>query len=277
MKISFLAIIIEMSVVFLSFAQENQLFQVKNLTRKDAIHYATEQDTLMVHSTTLSQVFLVKFAAYFEAAAPPMNTESVVKASVLNVQKVTLLPTNQPVQLEEGLYLFQKDTTTSEGIGLKVTKKDFPKYKKITHLINAMIYITTSSEMASLLASDDKRLVFDNFWLTIGGNLENARRLLKLYFQRVREANHRFTSYKEGWKMDMGLIYIIFGNPDNIIEQENKIKWEYFSSSSRPKAAFDFVRRPNIFTGYHYELVRSPLHKEVWYEAVKKWRGGEVH
>ncbi|MDW8287142.1 MAG: GWxTD domain-containing protein, partial [Flammeovirgaceae bacterium] len=180
-------------------AQENAVFQLKNLTNKEAIHYATEQDTLLVSSMLLQQVFVVKFAAYFEAAAPPMNAENTVKASVLNVQKISLFPTNKPFQLEEGLYLFQKDTTTSEGIGLKVTKKDFPKYKKIQHLINAMIYITTPSEMASLLAADDKRLVFDNFWLTIGGSLENAQRILKLYFQRVKEANHRFTSYKEGW------------------------------------------------------------------------------
>ncbi|GAB4330351.1 MAG: hypothetical protein OHK0038_04650 [Flammeovirgaceae bacterium] len=250
-------------------------FQIKNLSGKFQ-NFIRVSDTVIIESGSLSQVFLVKFNANFEPAAPPMVIDSKIKPASLNVIKVNQVPTNQPLMIDEGLYLVQQDTSTGVGIGLKVTPKDFPKYKKINSLIDAMIYISTSGEMGSFLATEDKRVVFDNFWLNLGGNVENAQRMLKLYFQRVKEANQQFTTYKEGWKTDMGIIYIIFGTPDNIIESPESIKWEYFSSPNRPKVAFDFVKKANIFTGYHYELQRSPLYKDVWYETVKKWRGGEI-
>jgi GWxTD domain-containing protein len=265
--------------IFLGISFGNQAqqldFQLKNLSTPTK-HFARVSDTLVIESNSLSQVFLVKFNTNFEPAAPPMIIEGSIKSAALNVIKVSKIPTNQPLMIDEGLYLIQQDTSTGVGIGLKVTPKDFPKYKKINNLINTMVYISTSGEMGSFLATEDKRVVFDNFWLNLGGNVENAQRMLKLYFQRVKEANQQFTNYKEGWKTDMGIIHIIFGTPDNIIENAENIKWEYFSSPNRPKVAFDFVKKSNIFTGYHYELQRSPLHKDAWYDTVKKWRGGEI-
>jgi GWxTD domain-containing protein len=268
-----------LACIFLGMSFQNKAqqfdFQLKNLSNP-SLTFVKVSDTVMIESSSLSQVFLVKFNTNFEPAAPPMITENAIKSAALNVIKISQIPTNQPLMIDEGLYLVQQDTSTGVGVGLKVTPKDFPKYKKFNHLVNAMMYISTTSEMGSFLTSDDERVVFDNFWLKLGGNVENAQRMLKLYFQRVKEANQQFTNYKEGWKTDMGIIHIIFGTPDNIIENQESIKWEYFSSPNRPKVAFDFVKKSNIFTGYHYELQRSPLHKDAWYDTVKKWRGGEI-
>ena len=36
------------------------------------------------------------------------------------------------------------------------------------------------------------------------------------YYRRVRFANEEFTQYKDGWKTDRGMIYILFGPPNQV-------------------------------------------------------------
>jgi hypothetical protein len=115
----------------------------------------------------------------------------------------------------------------------------------------------------------------DNFWLKLGGNEENTRRMIKLYYQRVEYANRQFTSYKEGWKTDMGMIYIVFGEPLNVLKSGQAQTWVY-DLGNREEARFTFIERPNQFTGKHFELQRNARYREPWYASVEKWRLGLV-
>ncbi len=66
------------------------------------------------------------------------------------------------------------------------------------------------------------------------GTVKNE--LMDTYYSRVEFANSQFESHIEGWKTDMGMIYILFGPPDDIqkyVDQYQGIyeTWHYYRIS----------------------------------------------
>ena len=59
--------------------------------------------------------------------------------------------------------------------------------------------------------------------------------LMNEYYYRVHVANQRFSGYKEGWRSDRGMIYVIYGDPDAVEEHHMEINtkpymiWYYYS------------------------------------------------
>ena len=51
-----------------------------------------------------------------------------------------------------------------------------------------------------MLASDNRKIALDNFWLGFTNNVERSRELVRIYYNRVLYANYFFSSYKEGWQ-----------------------------------------------------------------------------
>jgi GWxTD domain-containing protein len=93
---------------------------------------------------------------------------------------------------------------------------------EITELIDPIRYISTSTEYKNLKAAVNPKKGLDAFWLKLGKNEENSKELLKKYYRRIETANQFFTSYKEGWKTDRGIIYIIYGVPNSIRKNEDQ-------------------------------------------------------
>ena len=71
------------------------------------------------------------------------------------------------------------------------------------------------------------------------------------YFRRVRYANQYFTVFRDGWRTDRGLIYIIFGPPSEVFRYEYNVDtkpfqtWTYYSKN----LVFQFLDR-NGFGDY---------------------------
>ena len=40
---------------------------------------------------------------------------------------------------------------------------------------------------------------------------QKAKSLIAIYYNRIQNANLHFTTFKEGWKTDRGMIYVVFG------------------------------------------------------------------
>ena len=87
-------------------------------------------------------------------------------------------------------------------------------------------------------------------------------------------ANNYFTNYKEGWKTDKGMIFIIFGNPDEVYKNDVGELWIYRKNDNFPKMRFSFAKVPNIFTDDHYTLLRSHSYQNNWFKAIQLWRRG---
>ncbi|OHX67519.1 hypothetical protein NH26_14760 [Flammeovirga pacifica] len=239
-------------------------------------NYAKYGESFSVKGNAGAPYFVYHFSTDFMPAPPPMVEDAnlgnpmVVDTSFQVAAEETVLVNKQ------GLYYIQSDTTTKDGKGFIGVAENFPKYKKMKNLYPTMVYISTQNEMMSFIQGERPRLAFENFWLNVAGSPDNAKRLIKVYFERVTEANIKFTDYKEGWKTDRGIIYIIFGSPDTISNIDGGIRWSYNSNLNHGQVEFDFLEEDNQFTGTHYELKRSYDYKRIWFDTVKKWRNGTL-
>lgn len=86
--------------------------------------------------------------------------------------------------------------------------------------IDQLIYIARESELEyirSATTEEEKRKRFLEFWSKRDPDPQTQRNeLMEEYYGRVQYANQTFTHYLEGWRTDMGMIFIRFGTPDNI-------------------------------------------------------------
>jgi GWxTD domain-containing protein len=161
---------------------------------------------------------------------------------------------------------------------LNAFEEDFPELTTASELIEPLIYMTTSDERKKLYAAAEPKRALDRFWLDIANQDQAlARQLIKIYYQRVKEANIFFSSHKAGWLTDRGMIFIIFGNPTLVNRRFDSEEWTYVSrTQGGPPIKYLFLKKPNNFTQNHYELVRSMSYEFLWYSTVEKWRKGII-
>jgi GWxTD domain-containing protein len=175
-----------------------------------------------------------------------------------------------------GICHVQLDTLEKEGFSYFRFKADYPRLTDAGSLMESIRYLTTRQEYDRLVNSENKKEAIDDFWISLAGNQERARVLIRSYYKRVQLANHFFTSYLEGWKSDRGLIFVIFGPPAAIYRDDTSESWNYSSSSSFGSLIFTFDRVSNPFTDNDYRLRRNVNYEDPWYRAVDGWREGKV-
>ncbi len=176
----------------------------------------------------------------------------------------------------EGLYHFQLDTTVDEGLSISNFGESFPKINKPDQLVGPLAYVATSAEYNELKKATNQKLAFDNFWLNKTDNIEKARELIRVYYNRVYFANYYFTSYEPGWKTDRGMIYIIYGPPQALYKSDNQEKWVYYRKSFTSSITFTFNYQPSPYATNDYILQRSDSNEWHWREAIDSWRRGKV-
>lgn len=92
--------------------------------------------------------------------------------------------------------------------------------KDLDLLIDQMIYIANTDEINKIRNapnSDLKQQYFIEFWKTRDPSPNTSRNELMIeYYKRIKTANERYSHYIDGWKTDMGMVYIIYGEPSNI-------------------------------------------------------------
>lgn len=177
----------------------------------------------------------------------------------------------------EGLYRFRFDTNQIGGLNLLNMNKDFPKVVDARDLVEPLAYITTSAEYKKLLESGDKKITIDNFWLDAGDNTGKARELIRIYYNRVYFANYYFTTNKPGWKTDKGMVYIMYGPPQNMQKTPSSETWIYYKPGAESSINFTFLYKPNPYSIDNFILQRSENQDWHWREAFDSWRAGEIY
>lgn len=227
-------------------------------------HYAVIPSTLRIENGQ-STSFVFYYDTEFPAATTPFaETQGLVDRTLKPDSIFTTAPSFNPQK--RGLYLIQSDTATAKGICIRV-EDNYPKYSTLQRLVGPLTYITTKNEYERLRNTQNDKKAFDKIILGITGNAERARIFMRNYFRRVELANRYFTSYKEGWKTDRGMIYVIFGLPGFVYKFEDREVWE-FETSTGGKYSFTFVKSPSLFDPENYVLVRKRSHQDLWLEAV---------
>lgn len=210
------------------------------------------------------------YAQEFPAAAPAFSTtqakvpKTIKPDSTFTTDATTVITFNR-----KGLYLAQQDTSSAEGIAFRV-EDDYPKLGRLETLVGPLIYICTRQEFEKLRSAGNDKKKFDQTILSITGNTERARTFMRNYFKRVEQANEYFSSYKEGWKTDRGMMYIIFGMPDEVYFFDEREVWEY--KNDNVKTRFIFVKSPTVFDPDNYVLIRDKKFTDLWYDMVDLWR-----
>ncbi len=206
----------------------------------------------------------------FPAAVPAFSEGMGRVSRVMKVDTTYIIPENTPVTFtEKGLYLVQKDTSSKEGFAFRA-EEDYPRLTKVESLADPLIYICTKQEFARVKEAKGDKKAFDRVILSIVGTSERARNFMRNYFKRVEWANRYFTSYKEGWKTDRGMIYILFGLPDELFKFSDREVWNYKNDDF--KITFTFVKSSTLFDPENFVLIRDKKFQETWYEKVDLWR-----
>ena len=247
------------------------------LTKK---HYVSTNTPISVQSLTKETIPLTVFyyKHQFEPAASPMNTSPKSVGKELVVDSTFQINTNEVHAFtQNGLYYMVTDTSNREGLSLLVTDDRFPKVTNPEMLRGPVQYMSTNQEVKDLNNSESAKKALDKYWLSLAnGNQDMARGVIRNYYSRVEEANRLFTTYKEGWKTDKGMIFIVLGNPDKVQRSKDREVWIYNQRGNANNINFTFNKRNNQFVEDHYELVRYAEYQPIWYPIVEAWRTGAI-
>ncbi|HDZ41510.1 MAG TPA: GWxTD domain-containing protein [Bacteroidetes bacterium] len=233
------------------------------------------------------------FVMYFEPDdASPIPPSMLMPARSIDTEPEATVPLAYSDTLalmfpNRGIYLCTTDTNRLEGYSFFNFGDEFPGMTKAETMIDPLIYLSNEDHIRQMKNSERLKAELDNFWLNITGNVERSRELIRIYYNRVLYANYFFTSHKEGWRTDRGMIYIIYGPPDKVYKSPGEERWAYLKKQVRKGWGirykiddeylyFSFSNRENPFTTNDYILRRSESVTSYWDEAIRSWRSGIV-
>jgi GWxTD domain-containing protein len=228
---------------------------------------------------SVDSVYVDYFRIYSELPRPPI-TASVDYTMHYTPDTSFVFPLIDTINYDlrlEGMYLVRVDPNHEEGLTLFNFGGSFPQVKTPKELMEPLFYLATLAEYRDLRKEPNLKLAVDNFWLKLGNSVEKSRELIRIYYNRVVYSNLYFTSNKEGWKTDQGMIFILFGPPSRIRMTGNGERWYYFARRRTNPIEFRFDRKADIFSNQNMVWEKTTESQVFWNEAVRSWRNGKVY
>jgi GWxTD domain-containing protein len=190
---------------------------------------------------------------------------------------------------DRGNYRFEvtaeKEGDTDEifkGRSFGIKSENFPAVESVRELARPLYYLMGPDEHEELMAisaTDSLKQAMDRFWLKNIGNKREAQQVIELYYTRVEEANKRFSNFKEGWKTDRGMVYILFGEPFHTRDRLRKLVWYYSYNTENLRYRFSF-NQPTLnnqfFPFDHYILARKSYYHSILYSQRRLWLSGRI-
>jgi len=155
--------------------------------------------------------------------------------------------------------------------------QDFPYLTELEQLIEPIRYISTTAEYKRIKNSLNVKKEIDQFWLKIGKDESKAKALIREFYKRVEMANQFFSTYREGWKTDRGIILIVYGQPTTINKDLNSESWIYGEENNILSVKFTFRKIRSEESDNIFVLIRNEDYKSNWYRAVDDWRQGRIN
>jgi GWxTD domain-containing protein len=237
----------------------------------------------------IDSIFISFFKPYEGIPYPPSmvlpeRTISEKPDTIVGLQYSDTMPMMFP---RKGIYLCTVGKKITEGYAFMNFGTSFPAMTTPEDMIEPLAYLASEDEMAALRANAKPKLALDEFWIGCGGNTEKSRELIRIYYTRTLYANLYFTSYREGWRTDRGMIYLLYGPPDKVYKTATEENWGYRKSEIKTSWGtgyhvkedylfFKFNKKDNKFSDNDYALSRSEAINTYWDKAVLKWRKGVV-
>lgn len=247
----------------------------------DFLPYLYSGESFVIKSVKPSseRLFLIRYRNNAKPALSPMSGTRRTAESEFEIAESLEIKDREPVTLSEtGMYvLTQNPEEVTDGYGFLVTDKRYPRDTRPETLKEALVYMSTSKEIESSDTYDRGKDAMDMYFLNLAKGDQNlARKIIRSYYKRVEEANEFFTTYKEGWKTDKGMVYIIMGPPARVQRNRTREVWLYSQNRNTSEIIYTFYKKPNVFSEQNYELVRYPEYSAFWYPYVESWRTGKA-
>lgn len=176
----------------------------------------------------------------------------------------------------KGFIHFQIDPDSRLGLTLFHFSNDFPEVNSVPEMISALRFVTSKKEYENLNSASNQKEALEEFWLKTSSNSTRAKEMIRTFYNRVQNANFYFSSYKEGWKTDRGIVYMIFGPPSVVYRSSLSESWIYGEENNYLSTTFNFTKVNNPFSDNDFSLTRNLSYKNPWYRAVDAWRQGRV-
>lgn len=194
--------------------------------------------------------------------------------------------------LSRGNYRFEVEAE-SEGGGdteqklykardFSIKSENYPTLKTPIELARPLVYLMDRKSYDRLISINDRdslKQAVDRFWLKNIRDKRTAKTVIEMFYQRVEEANKKYSNFKEGWKTDRGMIYILFGEPWYVNDFNKKMNWSYTYNLSDPYLNFDFHKakiKSEYFPFEYYVLDRSVAYYTIHRRQVQLWLTGQI-
>lgn len=242
-------------------------------------NYILKDNFFKIHSadTILSELNIRYYSQTFPLAKPVFTVEKNKTYKFEPDSVFTIALSSGISEVLElpfmGIYHLQADMDKPEGLTLFQFDEGFPEVSSPALAVAPLRYLTTENEFKRLLSYQDYKIAVDSFWLERASQQpQRAKNMIKRYYSRVQLVNRLFTSFREGWKTDRGLVYILYGAPTEVYREEGEEEWVYGERGNPMSIRFFFDEVKNPFTDNEFELERSPVYKTSWMIAVENWR-----
>jgi GWxTD domain-containing protein len=255
------------------------------------VHGGARSQPFLIRSMSTAQKFCISYRSdkysklyidYYRNRQPmpmPIYATEILPDQLVRPDSSWVTNLNDTIQYclsQKGIYQFRVDTNFRQGLALYNFGPYYPSVKEVEDMASPLTYISNTKEAQEIKESSNKKLAIDNFWVTCCGNMEQARELIRIYYNRVFFANYYFTADREGWKTDRGMIYIVYGPPNTLYKSEDEERWDYFKKAGE-SISFTFRKADSKWTNNLYSLIRGQAPDTHWRQAVETWRSGRVY
>ena len=239
-------------------------------------NYLSSEEAFEIRSVTgqKQRLTVYQYNYDFEPALPPMvkrrrgQKERVPRPKTFNIWTDSAYTLN-----DTSLYVIAGDTNRFDAISFVLRNSRFPNYVTADKLLEPTAYISTPLEQEQIKKQSDTKLALDKFWLGLGRNPKRGRVFVKRFYRSVSQADSLFTSYKDGWKTDKGLVFSIYGPPDEVKKYDDCEIWRYYKTGDRRQAKMIFYPF-NSYNATDYRLKRKKNFRNGWFLEVDRWRKG---
>jgi len=178
---------------------------------------------------------------------------------------------------KEGKYIIKPDSISTDSLCFFNFGINYNRLNKVDQLIGPLQYIAKNKEFENLQEAKNPKLAHDNFWLKKTIEIQPARELIRIYYTRTFFSNIYFTSDREGWKTDRGMVYIVYGIPYSIYLSGNTEVWYYGNPNRKGHTKFVFKKVFNPCSSNDFRLVRNKNINSQWRKAIQSWQDGKVY
>ena len=207
----------------------------------------------------------MRYDEAFPPADPPMGD---MKPLAPQVDIDTTFTFQDSVLFEDNyFYVVREDSLATVGVTMLKVPPYFPKYRQLGELLDAMLYLTSEQEKKSMIRSNNPKQSFDSFWMNTYSTKSRARNAIRSYYNRIELSNEIFTDFKPGWKTDRGMMYTVFGRPNEVYRTTNSEEWYYDDGN-----AFEFTVISSFFAPRTYSLRRSNELEQLWFSQIATLR-----